>query len=172
MSARSSERSDIPLRRLANPLAVAAPRPSGTVTGCHFGLRRASPPSSPLAASRRGLGPHVGVNVGIRHTSRGKRVEESGGCRRIVWRRRPESNRRLRFCRRDFAVPVGSQPDAIVLHSPGFSTAWMFRRVCRYSTVGVRLVGNASALRWSTRSAGDAPEGVSSRAAEGTTEGS
>jgi hypothetical protein len=61
------------------------------------------------------------------------------------WRRRPESNRRLRFCRRDFAVPSGNQPDAIVLHGPSFLTASVLRRVYRCLAVSVRLVGSASA---------------------------
>ena len=50
----------------------------------------------------------------------GGETENRLGCRKVFWRRRPESNRRLRFCRRDFAVPGGIWLDAIVLHSPGF----------------------------------------------------
>jgi hypothetical protein len=80
----------------------------------------------------------LGSTMEIRKQS--KRPEQG-----FSWRRRPESNRRLRFCRRDSALPRDSQLDAIVLDYPGFRRASVLRRVRLYLAVNVRLVGIASA---------------------------
>lgn len=69
-------------------------------------------------------------------------------------------------------MPDRGKPYAIVLHRAGFLASYVLNRVRQSSPMSVRLVGIASALRWSTQSASDATEGVSSRAAEGTTQGS
>ena len=112
---------------------------------------RCQPVLSSTPASRRH---HVGIwaKVGVRARQESARVQERS------WRRRPESNRRWRFCSRHPAVRSGSHPVAIVLHDPRFHAVSMLSGAQPYCAVARRLVGN-----WSATSAADTASFLAAR---------
>ncbi len=137
--------------------------PSYVVRALHQSLRRArwrgqQPPTPRMAPCRfvpsRVLACSAMLPRHVGRMSEAGRSEPHDGYSRMPyagesWRRRAESNRRWRFCRRLPAVMGSSAPCAIVLHSPWFSVsvrAGLCWRVLSREEASRRQVGSNGRL--------------------------
>ena len=103
----------------------------------HSGTDVPEPHTAPDARRRQKWQHSVTVGDGV--------DTETAHMQERSWRRRPESNRRWRFCSRHSVVRRSSEVDAIVLQSPRFRADQMPVRVWSSRAVTRRLAGNLSA---------------------------